>query len=283
MRKRRHFWGKMVTGLGALLFSSCIDWDSQTVTYRYVADTDELRVFFVYEGILARSEGPGLCDEEKGQLLWVIEGEAVYLFDSIASFDREEAWTNVKSLTKEIHAAGPEERPRLQAEFDAWRGALKSLRVFNGQFYINDHGKLSGYQGVVISDFSQLISKFDRAWRVNISEERKKLIRQLTGEDRWLELDGNRLTMLLPEDDADFLQNCSIDGKPAIQNLRDLHGLTELVVGDEKGRWTEVRCNELTDHEYDARVLEYARSYGVHERLDPDRVRDAFLAKGRLP
>ena len=72
-----------------LLTSSCIEFEKQTLTFRYDRTEERLRIFQVYEGIFGGERQEGLKDDEKKQLDSVFERERTFFFANwIWEYDR---------------------------------------------------------------------------------------------------------------------------------------------------------------------------------------------------
>ena len=73
------------------LFSGCLEFEQQTLTYRYDAKTDTLRIFQSYQGIFGADAKDGLSQDELAQLDSVLTGQRTFFFANwIFEYNRDQ-------------------------------------------------------------------------------------------------------------------------------------------------------------------------------------------------
>ncbi len=89
----------------ACAISGCVEFQEQTMSYRYDKAADELRIFQDYRGIFGGGDGadstPGteLSGREQGELASVLEGQRTFFFANwIFEYDREAMQTLRENL-----------------------------------------------------------------------------------------------------------------------------------------------------------------------------------------
>src|SRR5205814_7227167 len=81
------------------LFTGCLDFEQQTLTYRYDAKTDTLRVFQSYQGIFGADTRDGLSQDELAQLDSVLTGQRTFFFANwIFEYNRDQLRETVEKL-----------------------------------------------------------------------------------------------------------------------------------------------------------------------------------------
>ena len=92
-KKTLHRFGLLLL---ACAISGCVEFQEQTMSYRYDKAADELRIFQDYRGIFGGGDGadslPGteLSAREQGELESVLEGQHTFFFANwIFEYDRE--------------------------------------------------------------------------------------------------------------------------------------------------------------------------------------------------
>lgn len=146
-----------------LLLTSCINFDGQTVSYRYDRDKDQLRIFQVDERIYAEGKRGRLTDRERQQIASLIDNQMTFFFDNwLFVYNDEFARNQVAKVKKKLAAADDTEAALLNAELDFHKALLASIHVTNGQFFFNDKKELCGCQAVTVSNVSRLIETANR-------------------------------------------------------------------------------------------------------------------------
>ena len=82
------------------LFTGCLEFEQQTLTYRYDAKTDTLRIFQSYQGIFGADAKDGLSQDELAQLDSVLTGQRTFFFANwIFELESERFWLEFKVPT----------------------------------------------------------------------------------------------------------------------------------------------------------------------------------------
>ena len=145
----------------ALSTSACLEFEEQTMSYRYGKATDELRIFQDYRGIFGADAqgdaGVALSDDEAEQLESVLGGRRTFFFGNwIFEYDGEALETLRESVSNpETSKVAAPDRPKLVRLLDL---ALKNVDIANGPFYVDGDGKLCGVQSVAVKDFSKIVA-----------------------------------------------------------------------------------------------------------------------------
>lgn len=201
----------------ALLFllCGCLEFEEQSMSYRYDEQTDTLYIFQEYRGIFGGERKEGLSSDEVEQLSSVLSIERTFFFANwIFEYNR----ANVQETQKELKGPAaaddasttPEERKQLQ---DLAELLLANVKVENGPFYYDANRHLCGAQKVTIKQASKIIrsanlvmplalrslakdddQKDNRAVMLKAAERRKEFIR----------LEKNVLSVVWPVNKQDF-------------------------------------------------------------------------------
>ncbi len=150
--------------LCCLLFSGCLEFEEQVLTYHYDQKSDTIRIFQDYHGIFGASakdaSATRLSTEEMDQLQSVLKGQRTFFFSNwILEFNREELSRSLadlkspeKSSDQKLSAAGVAKMEKLLQQL------LANVQVTNGPFYFNKQGKLCGVQYVTVTKFSEVVA-----------------------------------------------------------------------------------------------------------------------------
>jgi hypothetical protein len=286
-----------------LLCTSCVDFDSQTLSFRYEKDKDELRVFQLYERIHADGSKGKLSDKEKKQLAKILNGQVSYFFNNwIIAYTPEMIDDAIGSLTKAQGKTADDEAEikNVRAAIAFFKDLKASVKVVNGQFFLNDKQELCGYQTITVSNVSRLIKtanelanlEFQKGSLASYEEHTRPKIRQFAKDGgKWIDLDGNRFTLRLLQSKEDFketnkdLEKLTTDGKPALKDkLQYDEPFVILTVGKPEAEVGELQIDNLREGKYNSYVLDYIRqNHKVAEKLDIATIRGEFLKSGKLP
>ena len=209
--------------------TGCIEFERQTVSYRYDAKSDTIRFFQHYQGIFGASNTDELSDEEQSQLNSVLTTERTFFFSNwVFEFNRE----TIREWLAELKTPEGLEKfkgdvaalPRLEKLLKL---VLDSVRVENVGFHIGDGGKLCGAQRVTMKNASQIITAANEVIRdaykqvaakpETAVEERAILEKSVARQQAYIALDGNRLRVRLPVTRTDYDREFSPDAKPSKQ------------------------------------------------------------------
>ena len=212
--KRRSRPAMLLATLVLALLTSCVEFEEQTMSYRYDPAADTLRIFQDYHGIHALNAAAN--KEERDQLDSVISGQRTFFFNNwITEFNREEVLETLAKLRD------PLRRAELKLPEPAWPRLDKFLcllrdnvRVENGPFYLDARRQLCGAQYVTVTNVSAVLAAGNdlaltlvRAWvaEEGASPENRAARLKFTAKSSLIvELDGNALTLRLPLGAADF-------------------------------------------------------------------------------
>jgi len=184
------------------LSAGCISFDQQTVSYQHDAAHDRLRVQIVYSGIYGDTLATRLTAAEETDLLEVVQGRQVYLFDG---------WLPIVDLDELCIEPGEPVSPHAseasrRAEFALrdWRALLAvNTQISNGPFYVDVAGRLSAVQHITISNVRALVEAGNRTWRQQAEA-------RLMDAPEWtvaasiaepVQLDRNQLILRYPAED----------------------------------------------------------------------------------
>jgi hypothetical protein len=207
---------QLLAVLSLLWLTGCLEFEDQTLTYRYDAKTDTLRIFQDYHGIYGAKDKSQLEEEEITQLDSVLKGQRTFFFNNwIFEYNGEsvrEALENFKDPIKRKEALVPEAAAVAYEKLLAL--LVDNVRVENGRFYFDAKGKLSATQRVTVTHVSRLIAagngaisealKVEAAKDSNSSEDKASILKALQGPADFIRLEGNVLTVHFPMPREEF-------------------------------------------------------------------------------
>src|SRR5262245_53638118 len=158
------------------LLTGCLEFEQQTLTYRYDTKTDTLRIFQSYQGIFGGDGNNGLSKDELEQLNSVLTGQRTFFFANwIWEFNRDALRETVDKLKQ------PDAQQELKLDPAGLARAetllkvvLDNVTVENGPFYFDQHGKLCGVQQVTLKQCSKIIAAANPAVRDYLKIEAAK-------------------------------------------------------------------------------------------------------------
>lgn len=192
----------------------CLEFEEQTMSYRYGVESDELRIFQVYRGIFGVDGGPTLSGDEQKQLDSVLGGERTFFFanwifeiDLAALRDFREQLKDPQQT--DFPAA---DRPALTKLLDT---AVASIRIENGATYLDGEGRLSGVQSVTVSKASDLLAAINACTpallKAQAAEEATSPADRLAieaflrkGDAKLVHRQGNRFSLTWPMSPASY-------------------------------------------------------------------------------
>ena len=193
-----------------LWLTGCLEFEDQTLTYRYDASTDTLRIFQDYHGIFGADDTAKLTDPEVEQLDSVLKGQRTFFFANwILEYNREQLRDRLTELKD------PEKRKELKQPETALARyeklltlALDNVRVENNGFYFDAKGRLCGSQKVTVMQVTKLIAAGNDALREMIkaeagkqetsAEDKAVLLKAEAGLGDFIQLQGSALTVRVP-------------------------------------------------------------------------------------
>jgi len=151
----------LATVLELGLLTGCLEYQKQTMSYRYDERTDTLRIFQKYAGIFAEGGKDGkLTAEERDQFESVITGQRTFFFNNwIMEYDRKQIEEQLQKLKEDEKNAANEMTEAGRASLEKLlRLLLDNTQVINGPCYLDADGKLCGVQFVSVTRFSTLVA-----------------------------------------------------------------------------------------------------------------------------
>ena len=272
MRKLLGFW---VIGLVAL--QGCVEFERQTIVYRHDVERDELRMLIIYEGIYGKKA------DDYGELRSVLVRPRTFFFANwILEYDRDD-WV------RELARLDRERDTNPNTYKVAYRRLIKlildNVRVDNGAFYLNNEGKLSGYQRVTLSNVSELVPAFNElvnAALIHDELDPTDILASSRSADtiknaayvghHWIELDEGELRMRIPLTNHDYEQ-FRLDVEDDIQwqrvieaGLREVYigGVAEFVFGEYGHSQTTISM-DVFDGPYIPNMLPFVEEDGLLE------------------
>jgi hypothetical protein len=142
-----------------VLLCGCIEFEKQTLTYRYDVATDTLRMYQCYQGIFGVDDDAGLTESELDQLKSVLNGQRTFFFANwIFEYNREGLKEALGNLKKRVEGDGPKMDAAMVARAETLiKLALENVAVENGPLYLGESRKLSGVQQVTVKQFSKIV------------------------------------------------------------------------------------------------------------------------------
>ena len=188
--------------------TGCLEFEDQTLTYRYDAGTDTLRIFQDYHGIFGADDTAKVTDAEVDQLDSVLKGQRTFFFANwILEYNREQ----LRELLQELK--DPQKRKEMteaaSVRFEKLLTlAVDNVRVENNGFYFDAKGRLCGSQKVTVTQVTKFIAAGNDAVREMIKAEAAKpetsaedkavLLKAEAGPGNFIQLEGSALTVRMP-------------------------------------------------------------------------------------
>jgi hypothetical protein len=194
--------------LPMLLLIGCLEFEDQTLTYRYDLAADTLRIFQDYHGIFGADDAAKLKAEEEEQLDSVLKGQRTFFFANwILEYNREQLSELLQELKDPQKRKEMTETARTRLE-KLLTLAVENVRVENNGFYFDAKGRLCGSQKVTVTHVAKLIAAGNDAIREMIkaeaakpetsAEERAVLLKAEAGPGDFIRLQGSALTVRVP-------------------------------------------------------------------------------------
>ena len=288
------------------LLTGCLEFGTQTMSYRYDKATDTLQIFQDYHGIFgADGKGrpdAGLSQDEQQQLESVLKGQRTFFFNNwIFEFNRAQVESQLEDLKQ------PDKRAELKMP-DAGLASLEKLlrllkenvRVENGPFYFDADKKLSGVQYVTVSHCSAVIAAANdfapyfiksQAEDDNASQEDKAVARKFAEHPLpVVQLDGNALTIQWPTPRAGYEAAFGASSNDAAKlaearkaglGIAWTNDLVTLKLGGVTNAVTRLTLT-FSENRYSTNLVEPARKqHTVRDAFDVKAAEENFLARGR--
>ncbi len=296
--------------------SSCIEFESQTLTFRYDNATDTLRIFQLYEGIYGNDSQDSLSVKEAKQMASVLNDERTFFFANWI-FECSKPQLEQFVAQEREKQDDPNQKPREKAakqELVAFAEMLlANVQIENGPYFLNAEQKLSGYQLVTVENASKVVDQANRAISFSVlawppddvpPASRRRILEAAGRGYQWIRLDGNSIRGRFPFEHADAMTiRRQIAGRwastLALKQNREqrlanlLTGLNQLLqsdiwasyiddtfqitVGHPRNPRTELSF-VLSPDQYKPNVVPFAKTHGGIAKVSLATVRDAFLA-----
>ena len=165
---------------------------------------------------------------------------------------------------------------------------MESVKVTNGEFYLNKKGELCGYQTVTVSNVSKLLELANQGVNLGaLSSEHGKWTEQIhkfaRDNGQWFSLDGNKLTIRFYAEDLDEtkeeMAKTIANGKPAFDGVAGYdEPFVTLTFGKKDATRTDFQADNLADGKYNTLVLDHISDrHEVIGMLNVARIRDKFF------
>jgi len=218
----------LAVALGSLLtLSGCVEWERQTVTYRYHPDRDELRMLIVYDGVYSA----GSLSSGIDQLRTVLARPRAFFFDNwISEYDRD-AW--VRLASEPAAEDMPEDlADAMEAVVDHM---LDDVRVMNGAFYLNGNNELAAYQRLTLTHVSEFVAAVNTLVNAAVvhgevdagdfgfsADYSDTLLRDAAWSGHeWLTLDAGEFSLHVPVTFDDYVAMLEASSETGLAWLRD--------------------------------------------------------------
>ena len=245
MRKKALLTAMLAVGM---LLTGCIEFERQTVSYRYDAKTDTLRIFQHYQGLFAADKKDELSDNELGQLESVLKTQRTFFFSNwILEYTRDTVMEGLAKTKEPVASESPADaaaRARLGALLQL---LLDNVQVENAGFHLDDKGKLCGTQRVTVTRVSKLIAAGNASIRdylkaesakENVSAEDRALYSNSTAEPRdYLQIEGNQIRFRYPITRADY-DKAFGPASDGVKQLEEFRRSGTVVFADNEVKWT---------------------------------------------
>jgi len=192
------------------LLTGCLDFEQQTLAYRYDAKMDTLRVFQSYQGIFGEETNDGLSTNEIEQLDSVLSGQRTFFFANwIFEYNRDQLREAVDKLKQADAQQELKMEPAALARAETFlKLVLDNVRVENGPFYLDPQGKLCGVQRVTIKQCTKILAAANPVMRDylkaeatndNTSVENRALyLKSAERQREYIQIEGNQLRLQWP-------------------------------------------------------------------------------------
>ena len=292
----------LMVGIACLTaFCSCVDFEKQTMTYKYDKEKDQLRIFQEYEGIYGNNNKiyeNNISEEEKSHLDYVMNNERTFFFSNwVFEYDRGKVKKEINEKKKEIKNAEDDREIKTgKALVRFGENILHNIKVTNGKFYLNNEKKLSGYQLVTINQISKLIDELNSLFN-NHPELLEKIYEESSKETqllfkkasksghKWLILDRNCIKARIPLSKQDF-KNSFI--RSDIESIRFMlendfwifyfNDVMEISFGTPEAKLVEIKAKLSKKYKYKPNAMKYvSEKYGIEKEIDIKKIKDEYL------
>jgi len=296
-----------------LLLLACVDFDGQTLSFRYDAKSDRLLIFQHFEGIhtdgdaaapSAKAKAKGKAkgkkkkakprsptEKERRELESVVKGQRTFFFGNwITEYNRADCEADIVQSSAKLASLGEPEKAALKARIAVCRQLVASVKITNGKFFLNKQGQLCGYQLVVVEQVSKLLPLINDAIRTfvatdpmdKITAAGREKVRAFAKKGRWVELEGGELRIRYYDTYDEFLELREGLLKQFLQAQIILNydePLIEIIIGRKGNKRTTLTTPSKSKP--DRRLIRHVRkTYGIEKKVDVDSLRERFLESG---
>ena len=198
-----------------LLLCGCLEFEEQSLAYRYDEKADTLYIFQEYRGIFGGERKEGLSGDEVEQLSSVLATERTFFFANwIFEYNRTSLLETQKELKGPAAADDtsmtPEERKQVLGLVDL---VLANVKVENGPLYHDANQHLCGIQKVTIKKASEIIRSANLVMPMALKslakdddqkENRAALLKAAEKRKEFIRLEKNVLSVVWPVNQKDF-------------------------------------------------------------------------------
>ena len=285
--QRRKAWlVPVVFALGVL--SSCIDFDSQFITYTHDPTTDRFLVYKDYHGIHGEDDGERLSKNEEHQLLSTWIEQRIFLFENIPLLGIDE----MRQELAQAPSQDADEYDRAERKFVS--ALVANTHISNGPFYYDDTGRISGVQRMTFYNVTELIALANDAFREDYAREaretknvetRIRLSRVVADAGPFLLLEGNRITIRLSQSEDEYQDDLEDSLLQMIRNsgvrMTFADGITTATIGRIESSEETLPFNQGRDvRAVDRNVERFIRDrFGIAKRFDPVADAKFFFAR----
>ena len=206
-----------------LLLCGCLEFEEQSMSYRYDEKTDTLYIFQDYRGIAA-SSGEKLSADEVQQLESVIKTERTFFFANwILEYNREALVEYHNALKNPLggEESGWSEGKRKQF-VELLDLALANVKVENGPFYFDAEKRLCGVQKVTVKKVSEVIRSANKVIPLAVKDSAQEeedaavkavFLKMIEKRKEFIWLEKNTLNWVWPMTKADHEKNFGAGGE----------------------------------------------------------------------
>lgn len=268
--------------------TGCLEFERQTLSFRYDSATDTLYIFQDYQGIFGVEDPARLTEAEREQMRSVMQQERTFFFGNWLSEYNRELLLEKQQTPKGELDADPAYEASLRALLEA---ALANIKVENAGFYLNRGNRLCGAQRVTVKNASKVVAALNHTLRFVARQEgnkwettkraRRLLYAFADSDQNALRLDGNRVEIRWPvtEDDYGKFKDQSPQGAAFRESGGEMtytNGVIVLTLGKPDSKWGSLTL-PFSDHPYSSNSLAEAKTYGIKDSFDAAGSAKAFL------
>jgi hypothetical protein len=294
----------MAVVAAALALGSCIDFEGQNLSYRYDQASDTLRIFIVYEAIFTSgAEGKAaerpLARDEKNQLESVVRGRRAFFFGNwLTEFDGKGFERDIADLRKKLEKTdAPDQRAWMKSDLEMYEAVNKAIRVQNGRFYLDDRGRLCGWQYVTISNVSGIVSRINNFARrkfaeiaYEMGESAPQRLRDFAKKGECVRVDGNQVRIRFYRSYPKFVESrrnaiekkepFDIRTQDAVLNYDE--PMVEVIFG-RLGQKTTTLSRPAEGKSSEILIKYVKEKYGLVPMPDLEKLRATFIETGKIP